>query len=197
MLDNGGRAALADLTSEGGRYCVGTINASDEGITCEGADVKPRTEIWSRADNGWGQDLCRTDRIIKNVWEVLSPLNLITAERPLDSHEFLTPDCQLQRTRFGDLTITVAYSRPASLGDNQIPPYGFVIESPTFIAFCATKYNGIEYAGGALFTAHALDGKPLAQSARVRIFHGFGPSKISLCGKQFDVQREAEVSVAG
>ncbi|MEN6345538.1 MAG: hypothetical protein ABFE16_09525, partial [Armatimonadia bacterium] len=146
-------------------------------------------------DGGWGEDLCVTDRVIKNVWEVLSPLNVITAERPLDSHEFLTADRLLQRTRFGDLTVTVAYEKPAKIGDNEVPAYGFVVESPGFIAFCATCYNGVDYATPTLFTARSLDGKPLAQSSKVRVFHGFGDKHLRLFGKDFEVAREAEIAL--
>ena len=119
--------------------------------------------LWVRGDGGGPENLCPADRVIKNSWEVLSPLNVFTAETPLTRHEFLTADRLLQRTRFGDVTITVAYDRPAEIGQDVVPAYGFVIESPRFIAFCATRYGGIDYATPALFTARSLDGKPLAE----------------------------------
>jgi hypothetical protein len=195
LSPEGERLPLANATSQGGRYKVGTVIAGDDGIRFEGFDPEHASELWSRGDGGWGEGLCPTDRVIKNVWEVLSPLNVITAERPLTSHEFLTPDRQLQRTRFGDVTITVAYEKPAKIGDSGVPPYGFILESPGFVAFCATRYNGVDYATPALFTARSLDGKPLAQSAKVRLFHGFGDKHIRLCGRDFQVEKEAEVSV--
>jgi len=146
--------------------------------------------LWTRGDGGWGARLCEEDRVIKNTWEVLSPLNTITAERPLANHEFLTPDRLMQRTRYGDLTITVAYEKSARIGDNALPAYGFLIESPDYVAFCATRYNGIDYAEPALFTAQSLDGKPIAESSKVRIYHGFGNDRIRLSGKEFNVARE-------
>jgi hypothetical protein len=152
-------------------------------------------EIWSRGDAGWGAGLSPTDRVIKNTWEVLSPLNLITAERPLDSHEFVSADRSLQRTRFGDLTVTVSYGKEADIGANRVPAYGFVIESPTFVAFCATRYNGIDYATPTLFTARSLDGKPIAESAQVRVYHGFGEPRLRLGTQTFAVPREAVVAV--
>jgi hypothetical protein len=127
---------------------------------------------------------------IKNTWEVLSPLNTITAERQFSSHEFLTPDRLVQRTRFGAVTITVAYEKAARIGDNAVPAYGFIIESPGYVAFCATRYNGLDYAEPVLFTVHSLDGKPIAESSKVRIYHGFGDGRIRLLGEEFNVARE-------
>jgi hypothetical protein len=189
------RVTLSGAQNQGGRYNVGTVTVRGDTISFEEAQRGQADELWSRGDGGWGAALCPTDRVIKNVWEVLSPLNVITAERPLDSHEFLTPDRLLQRTRFGDLTITVAYDKPAKIGDNAVPAYGFIIESPGFVAFCATRYNGVDYATPTLFTARSLDGQPLAQSAKVRVFHGFGDAHLRLCGKDLEVAREAEASL--
>lgn len=193
----GERLALANLGGEGGRYLLGTVDVSARGITCAPAAPSPAVELWSRGDGGWGEGLCPTDRVIKNTWEVLSPLNLITAERPLDSHEFLNAERSLQRTRFGDLTVTVSYGQAAEVGDHRLPPYGFVIESPGFVAFCATRYNGIDYATPTLFTARSLDGKPIAESAQVRVYHGFGEPRLRLGNKTLTVPREEVVAAAG
>ena len=157
---------------------------------------QPTDGLWAGGAGGWTEGLCPADQVIKNVWEVLSPLNTLTAETPLASHEFLTDDRLVQRTRFGDVTITVAYEKPAVIGDDRVPAHGFVIESPLLVAYCATRYNGIDYATPTLFTARSLDGKPIAQSSRVRIYHGFGDRRIQLSGKQFEVAREEIVRVA-
>ncbi len=199
MLEGDNRVVLATTTRQRQRYNVGAIAIGQEGsVTQESAagplDGLPK-ELWSRADNGWAQQLCPTDRVIKNVWEVLSPLNRLTAELPLDDHQFLTPDRLVQQTRFGDTTITVAYEKPARLGDNSVPPYGFIIEGPYFIAFCATRYNGIDYASPTLFTAQSLDGKPIRDSQQVRIYHGFGAPRVRLFDKEFSIEREQVVSL--
>jgi hypothetical protein len=73
---------------------------------------------------------------------------------------------------------------PESGGPAEVPPYGFIIDSPTFVAFCATRYNGVDYARPTLFTARSLDGKPLAQSAKVRVYHGFGENRLRLHGRE-------------
>jgi len=194
-MTNGGRAQLSNAANEGGRYLVGSLKVSADGIEYIPAPAMQRTDIWARADGGWGEDLGVTDRVIKNTWEVLSPLNLITAETPMTSHEFLTEDRLVQRTRFGDVTITVAYEKPAVIGDDAVPAYGFIVQSPEYIAFCATRYAGIDYDTPVLFTARSLDGKPIAESSQVRIYHGFGDTHIKLAGKVFEVDREEIVSV--
>jgi hypothetical protein len=194
LLHDGQRVALRG-PHEGLRYVVGTLAVEDQKIEFQPAPPRQSTELWSRGDGGWGERLSAEDRVIKNTWEVLSPLNVITAERLLTRHEFLTPDRLVQRTRFGDLSIIVTYGRPARIGQNRLPAYGFLVESPGYVAFCATRYNGVEYDEPALFTARSLDGKPLAESARVRIYHGFGDRQIRLSGKEFRVAREAIVSM--
>jgi len=67
---------------------------------------------------------------------------------------------------------------------------GFVVESPELIAFCANLYNGIEYPTPTLFTVRSLDGKPIADSERVRIYHGFGDPRLRVAGKDLTVLRE-------
>ena len=195
MLLKGQRILLSGAKHKGLRYDVGTVAVNDDGIRLQPSDPEESTELWSRGDTGWAKDLCVTDRVIKNAWEVLSPLNVITAETPLTSHEFITEDRLVQRTRFGDVTITVAYEKSAQIGDNVVPAYGFVVESPRFIAFCATRYNGIQYPTPTLFTVRSLDNKPIAESEKVRIYHGFGDPRIRLYGKDFEVTGEQIVCV--
>jgi hypothetical protein len=195
VLHDGQRVALSHVLQDGLRYHVGTIMVHGEKIDYQPAAPPQDTELWSRGDGGWPDHLCPEDRVIKNTWEVLSPLNTITAQRQLSSHEFLTPNRLVQRTGFGDITITVAYEKAARIGDNALPAYGFIIESPGYVAFCATRYHGLDYAEPVLFTVRSLDGKPIAESSKVRIYHGFGDRRIRLLGKEFNVGREDVVRV--
>lgn len=195
LLDEGGRVSLDQPGGRRRRYTVGRILVDEDQIVADPQVDPGSPTFWHRGDNGWGQELCATDRVIKNVWEVLSPLNVITAETPLSDHEFLTPDRNLQRTRFGDATITVAYDRPGEFDGHAVPAHGFVVESPTYLAFCATRYAGLEYDTPTLFTARSLDGQPLDDSSRVRLYHGFGDKRVRVGGRQFTVEREAIVSV--
>lgn len=189
-LHDGQRVTLGHAIHDGLRYHIGTITVRGDKIDYQPGSPPQATELWSRGDGGWGESLCREDRVIKNTWEVLSPLNTITALRQLSSHEFLTPDRLVQRTRFGDVTITVAYDKSARIGDNIIPAGGFIIDSPGYVAFCATRYNGLDYAQPVLFTVRSLDGNPIAESSKVRVYHGFGDGRIRLLGKEFNVARE-------
>jgi hypothetical protein len=187
--------ALGDSAARDFRYRVGTITATADGLRYRPSVPKPPAEFWSRGDGGWGEALCGADRLVKNTTEVLGVLNQLAADTPLASHEFLTADRLLQRTRLGELTITVSYGKPAKIGDNRIPAYGFIVKSPRFIAFCATRYNGLDYRSPSLFTARSLDGRPIAESLAVRIYHGFGDPRIRLYGKEFEVAREKVVRV--
>ena len=48
----------------------------------------------------------------------------------------------------------------------------------------------------AMFTIRSLDGKPIAESSMVRIYRGFGDSRIRLLGKEFRVAKEEIVRMA-
>ncbi|NQT14657.1 MAG: hypothetical protein HQ582_18010 [Planctomycetes bacterium] len=193
LLHDGGRVTLAGLPHQGQRYHVGTVALTGEGVEFRPSPPTRAVELWSRGDGGWPEHLTPVDRVIKNTWEVLSPLNQLTAETPLTNHEFLTNDRLLQRTRFGDLTVTVAYEKPARIGDDAVPPYGFIVRSPRFIAFLATRFAGVDYSSPTLFTVRSLDDRPIAESAKVRVYHGFGDPRLRLFGRDLEVAREEVV----
>jgi hypothetical protein len=71
-----------------------------------------------------------------------------------------------------------------------LPQWGFVIESPTLVAFYARSYGGVKYAEPALFVIRSLDGKPLSSSRQVRIYHGFGDNRVEFRGKILEVATE-------
>ena len=75
-------------------------------------------------------------------------------------------------------------------GDVRLPAYGFVIESPTFVAFLAESWNGKTYKDPTLFTIRSLDGQPIRSSRKVRIYHGFGQDKLRLGPSELQVARE-------
>ncbi|MEM3478545.1 MAG: DUF5696 domain-containing protein [Candidatus Bathyarchaeia archaeon] len=159
-----------------------------------------------RADGGWAEGLCMLDRFIKNTHEILSPLYEITAEKPVTKHEFLTSDFSVERVVFGeDVEVVVNkalgfvrwgakykdYVYNSKMGGEVVlPTFGFVIESPTFIAFHAMKWDGIEYREPALFTVRSLDGKPISESGKIRVFHGFGDQRIKIRRKVHVVPKE-------
>jgi hypothetical protein len=158
-----------------------------------------------RADNGWAEGMCLVDRFIKNTHEILSPLHEITAETVVTGHEFLT--LTVEHVVFGEDVEAVVNKASAEFaewtykyaeyvhtskmgGDVLLPTFGFVIESPTFVAFHALSWNGVEYGKPVLFTIRSLDGKPLEKSKKIRVFHGFGDSKLKLRGKTHTITRE-------
>jgi hypothetical protein len=75
-----------------------------------------------------------------------------------------------------------------------LPPYGFFIEAPSFVAFYAQSFNGLKYDWTpALFTLRGLDGTPIKESAKVRVFHGFGDERVKVGAAEVRVPKEAVV----
>jgi hypothetical protein len=166
-------------------------------------ELKPVEEglnLFTRADHGWGVDLHPMDRFIKNTCEILLPLNELTARMQMTGHEFLTPDRKVQRTVFGQGAEQVRvivnlgdsdYICSSGLGGQlRLPSLGFLVESPSFIAFHARNWAGLEYSSPPLFTLRALDNRPLSKSRRIRVFHGFGDEKIGFGSGIATVPRE-------
>ena len=114
----------------------------------------------------------------------------MTARLPMTRHQFLMPDRKVQRTVFGEGTgageVVVnsgaeAYVCSSRLGGQvELPPGGFLVESPTFVAFHASSWAGRRYDALPLFTLRSLDWQPLSESHRVRVYHAFGNNQISL-----------------
>jgi hypothetical protein len=161
----------------------------------------PPLDLFTSADNGWAAGLSGTDRFIKNTYEILSPLNALTARLQMTRHEFLSADRKVQRTVFGDgpgqvsVTINLGnsdYVCASKLGGEvRLPALGFLAESPTFVAFYSRNWGNLEYASPPLFTLQCLDGLPLARSQRIRVFHAFGDEKLHMGTRTFSVVREA------
>ncbi|HWW00550.1 MAG TPA: DUF5696 domain-containing protein [Candidatus Acidoferrum sp.] len=159
--------------------------------------------VFTRADDGWAEGLHPVDRFIKNTCEVLSPLNELTARLQMSDHQFLTPDRRVQRTVFGEGPSAVEvvvnaggtnFLWPSKLGGKVLlPPYGFLVESPTFVAFHAREWNGLNYDAPPMFTLRSLDNEPLSCSHRLRVFHGFGDGRIHLGKTTRTVPKEAIV----
>ncbi|MBM3501112.1 MAG: hypothetical protein FJX74_20870, partial [Armatimonadetes bacterium] len=202
LLDEGGgRAELQGLRSSGGRHHIGDVTLREGKITFAAVDpAGPDPErCFARADGGWAELLNETDRLIKNTYEVLSPLNRLTAHLPMTDHEFVSAEPRVERSRFGeDVQITVNYGPgPYRTEGVELPQYGFLVRSPTFWAFHATRFGGLDYDPSAMFVLEALDGEPIAESAKVRVYHAFGDPRVRVAGKTLEVPREAEVDVRG
>ena len=165
------------------------------------ASVIPDPALFTRANNGWGAGLHSMDRFIKNTYEVLSPLNEITARLQMTKHEFVTADRKVRRTVFGDGPEAVQvivnggstnYVCHSSAGaELLLPPFGFLAESPAFVAFHSLRWNGLDYQSPVLFTLRSLDKKPISASSQLRVYHAFGDDKIRIGRQTQKVEREA------
>jgi hypothetical protein len=157
--------------------------------------------LFVRADNGWAEGMHLADRFMKNTHEVLSPLNEITGRMPMTRHEFLTADRKAQRSVFSDGRQTVEVV--INMGDTplewksklggaiELPVYGFLVESPQFVAFRSLVWSGHRYTAAPFFTLRSLDGKPLAQSRRIQVFHAAGDAELQMRGSMRSVAKEA------
>jgi hypothetical protein len=79
-------------------------------------------------------------------------------------------------------------------GKMRLPPNGFLIDSASFAAFYARDWNGRAYEAPTLFTVRSLDARPLGNSRKVRIYHGFGDDQIRVGKTLLRVQREEMVN---
>lgn len=201
-----GERALLPVPDDGQRrHLVGRVTFTGSQIRLEPAQTtdsgRADPAIFVRGDGGWAAGLHPFDRFVKNTHELLSPLNELTARMPMTEHRFLSADRKLQRTVFGTgrdaVTVTVHAGEgsvrvvSALGGVVVLPPYGFLVESPEFVAFHALTWAGRQYAGPAMFTVRSLDGRPLGRSGRLRVFHGWGQPEIRVGDRELRVAREA------
>jgi hypothetical protein len=146
------------------------------------------------------------DRFVKNTAEILSPLHETTALHVVTAHAFLTPDRKVQRTVFGSgQTATIAVvnastnqfpARSLRLGEVVLPPYGFLVDGPSYAAFCALEFNGLRYEKPALFTVRATHGGELRSASEVRVFHGFGDPRLRWRVTLHEVEKEAVLKLS-
>jgi hypothetical protein len=175
-------------------------NAPSAAEPTPGAGLKDAA-LFVPGENGWTQGLHPADRFLKNTHEILSPLNEITSRLPMTGHQFLTADRKAQRSVFGEgsraveVVVNVGDAplqwRSKTGGDIELPPYGFLVEGPTFVAFRAQNWSGHRYASAPLFTMRSLDGKPLSESRRIQVYHGFGDAELPFGGVVKSVVKEA------
>lgn len=164
-------------------------------------DERPLPEsgrgCFARADGGWAEKCCRPDVFMKNTHEILGPLAALTAHARLAKLEFLTPDRAVRRatwTAASGVVATVTVNFGAAPFDVQsplggtvsLPQWGFLVESPGYVAFHAQSWGGRKYDKPVLFTIKR-------EGTRERIFHGFGDARLTWRGQELTVSRESEV----
>jgi hypothetical protein len=132
-----------------------------------------------------------TDGFIKNTYEVLSPLQRLTALMPMTDHRFLKANRKAESTRFGkDVEITVNYeAADLVLKDAVLPQYGFLIESPTLVAFHARSYRSISFTQPTLLVVRSVDGKSLKSSRQHQVYVAFGDTPSQWNGKSVILKR--------
>lgn len=199
----GTRARLPGCDSQR-RVCLGRLQVEPElkllppvpgGTLPQGALV--------RCDGGWAEGMHPTDVFIKNTHQVLGPLHAATAFRRLRELELLSEDGKLRRATYGNggkaVRATVNFGPSDAIAETShggqavLPPWGFVVEGPSFVAFYAKRWAGQSYPSGALFTVRPVDAETFAAAEKVKIFHGFGESTIAWQGKTHTVRREETV----
>lgn len=158
-------------------------------------------DVYVNGEGGWTEGMHPTDRFIKNGYEILCPFNAVTSQIPLTGHKFLTEDRLVQQSVFGDGPDRSVATVNMTKGDyivtskkNEkitLPPLGFLIESPAFIAFYAKNWNGVPYVKAPLFTIRSMDNNSIEKTARVRVFHGFGDNMIRIRDMIQTVPKEA------
>ena len=75
-------------------------------------------------------------------------------------------------------------------GAVTLPANGFLVESPTFVAFHALNWAGQNYDVPAMFSLRSLDDRPLTRSRSVRAYHAFGSDKIRVGKSTVAVPKE-------
>ncbi|MHB1356166.1 MAG: DUF5696 domain-containing protein [Anaerolineae bacterium] len=155
---------------------------------------------FTRAHNGWAEGMCLADRYMKNTQEILGPLHKLTAQTLVERFEFLDAARLARQTTFGNgvkVVVNFGHESVSVLseagGEVLLPPFGLLVESPTFVAFRALSWDGILYSAPVLFTLTSLDGRTLTESTNVRVFHGHGDARIMVRGRCYDVKREAVI----
>ena len=94
----------------------------------------------------------------------------------MTDHRFLNADRSVESTRFGDdVRITVNFG-PAkvTVDGSELPRYGFLVDSPTLVAFHARSYRGQRFTRPTMLVAHSADGRPLKDSSKVVLEVLFG-----------------------
>jgi hypothetical protein len=131
-----------------------------------------------------------TDGFIKNTYEVLSPLNRLIALMPMTDHRFLKPNRKAESTRFGkDVVITVNYDSTNLVLENAVlPQFGFLIESPTLVAFHARSYRTMQFTQPTMLVVQSVDSKSLKSSRSIQMYAAFGDRPTKWNGRDLTIK---------
>jgi hypothetical protein len=156
--------------------------------------------LYTRGHQGWSEGMCTWDRFMKNTQEILGPLNKRTSQATLERYEFLDEERRVRRTTFSNgVTVVVNGGKTDTVVETQLfnnvilPAFGLVVEAGDFAACVAREFNETFYSEPVCFTFTSLDGKPLSQTSKVKVFHGFGETLVNWHGKSYEVHRESVI----
>jgi hypothetical protein len=151
--------------------------------------------------DGWaqGRELSIAERHLKNTYEVLAPLARLRVRTPAFQYRKLGAGGRVEEIYYGfDLRLVVNRG-DADYEDEEgqyvLPPKGFWVQHPLFLAFHARRALRYDLAEPGLFTVRSLEGKLWLRAEKVRIWRGFGPKKIELGGKELEVEAEIETRI--
>ena len=152
-------------------------------------------------DEGWceGRGLSPAERFIKNTYEAAVHAASLRARNPMIFHRKLDGPSDARESFFGlDMRVLVNFG-PGNYEDADdsvvLPPGGFFIKHPNLLVFHALRAGGVSYERPAFFVVRSLEGKMYLRADRVSIYRGFGPERIDLGGKTFQVDRESIVKI--
>ncbi len=156
-----------------------------------------RPSIFMLGDEGWGEGLHPFDIFLKNLYEIFIPFRRIVFGKKLLRYEFLDEKDLVVSVNFeGDIEGVVnfggshyEYFSP-SHGKTLLPPYGFMLSSPGFLAFYAYGINDYKKEKPLLVSVRTLDEKNFKSTKRLKVYHAFGPSEFKFMRKIIDVREE-------
>ena len=110
---------------------------------------------------------------------------------PMTGHRFLKANRRAEATRFGeDVEITVNYDvTDLELQSAVLPQYGFLIESPSLVAFHASSYRALKFTRPTMLVVQSADGKHLSSSQELRMYAAFGDTPSRWDGKDVTLKR--------
>jgi hypothetical protein len=190
VLVAGVRWELLGRRANHGRHYLGRVRVHGPEIRFKAEEPRSNERALARADQGWAEGFNAPARLVKNTFEVATWVDRLAHDQRVREHIFLGPETE--RSRKGEVEILVHRGDDTFETDEvRLGRFGFLVQSPTFVAFHALRYGGVDYPAGALFTLRSLDGRPLSQSRSVRVYHGFGSPELALWGERHHVPREA------
>lgn len=148
-----------------------------------GGEPKSLSHVRDRAKaahcKGWAS--LTEEQILQTFSELSAAVGDLTFSLPMTDHSFLADDHMVEVTTFGENVRVAVNGRtdPFELSpDTILAPLGFLVESPRFVAMCATRYRGWSPAEPTLFWLESDDGLPLAEAKSIRLYWAFGNTRI-------------------